>query len=122
MLRNYIEIYERNNILDKFSTIFIGICVGIITSIFTKIGTSDYVINKLYEFILSTNSKNTTGTISFILDVGTNLIIITNLIIFFISEFNKDKRRLEVIRVIIDSIIKDIEDNKSSTNLLKDTE
>lgn len=112
LLRNYIEVYEKNNLLDKFSNIFLGMIIAMITALFSKVITSENVLVKFNEYFLNNDfgkEKDTIVSLSWIFDIGTLVIVITSIILYCIREFTKDKYRLQVIKSILDTIIKEEE-------------
>lgn len=105
LLKNYLEVHEKNNILDKFSTILLSAAIGFCTAVLTKLGTTEYAINKVSNFIFGTGTYVSTETVSTILDICTYVLISLALIIYTMTEFTKEKRRIEMIKGIVDSII-----------------
>lgn len=107
LLKNYLIVYEKNNILDKFSTLFIGLIIGILTGFLSKLVTSEKVINSINGFIHNTNTIAIPVTVSNILDFSVFIIVVTNMFIYILNEFTKEKRQIAVINAIIDSIIEE---------------
>lgn len=64
------------------------------------------------EVIFNTKVHDTSEKITMLLDISTFCIIGIAIIIYSINEFSKEKRRLELIKLIIGSIISDYEKNK----------
>lgn len=107
LLKAYVERSMSNNIIDRFWSIFFGVLIATITSIFNDLSTEDKFINFIHSYITgsTTNIFNITNVISYL----------TYFLIFLIffgytwSIFTRDRRRLNLLIKIIDVAISEIE-------------
>jgi hypothetical protein len=110
LIRNYVDMHIQNNLLSKISKILLGFSIAVLTGILTKIGVSEKVLVQLGEYFNTSGSGNNKELILLIIDCGSYLISFIFFVIYMISEFTKDKRRNEFIKVILDSIIEEKEE------------
>ncbi len=118
LLKKYFDVYEKNNITEKFSTIFWGFLITVSTTALVKIGTSPPVVDKVFIFFSweEGGKLNSLRYLETILDISTFLFIIVLFIFFIISDFSRDKRRNELLKSVIELII-DEENEKTSLPL-----
>ncbi len=108
LLKDYLELHSKNNLLNKFNTVFFGAGSVILTGIITKALTTDKAITNFYN-IFTTNEGSVTGSFAKFLYILTNILIATAVLIYIYSESTKEKRRIEMIKIIINNIIEEKE-------------
>ncbi|AOH54517.1 hypothetical protein ABE28_009150 [Peribacillus muralis] len=122
LLKNYIESYDKNSIFSKFNTIVFGLLVAVLTSGLTLFIKSEKVKSFTNSFFFSPQPIKPLEYIQFIVDVGYIVMIGCAFLIFIINHLMREKRKLEGLKAIIETIIYEKDNNISSTSSLEDTE
>ncbi|WP_307283975.1 hypothetical protein [Bacillus sp. SORGH_AS_0510] len=105
LLKNYIEAKEKNSLLEKYYTIIFGLIVALLTTGLSKLMTSSEGITFISDILLNTKKHKPVENFQIVINIFNGFIFITSLLIFSISEFTREKRKLELFKGIIETII-----------------
>jgi hypothetical protein len=113
LLKKYLEVYEKNNITEKFSAIFWGLLITLSTTVLAKMVTSPPVVDRIINYFSwdEGGKSNSLKYFETMLDVSTFVFILVLFIFFIISDFSRDKRRNELLKSVIELIIEETEKN-----------
>lgn len=84
--------------------------VGVTSALLTRVITSDSGINRINELFFSKDNNNF-EVIRNMFDVSSIIIVILLIIIFMYFEMSKENRRIEFMKMILESIIKEKEND-----------
>lgn len=109
LLKIYLEYHGKNNFLNSVwktgGTIFIGGLGGLLI----KIGIVDQLYNAFTSEAIQTDVFRST---EIIVQIGVITLVLLIIVLFFRSEFTKEKRRIDLLSYIVDVIIKEKEDSE----------
>lgn len=100
LLKKYLEVYEKNNILEKVNVLFVSVLVSAITTLIGK----SIIFEKIIPYFIDVK-HNQTEYIKLVINIGFYALFISSILIFVVNEFTRERRRAELFRAIIDSII-----------------
>lgn len=105
LLKNYIEAKDRTSIGEKARSIFVGIVIGLLTTLLSRGVTSDTATKFITTFVFDSEGLKGIDNISMVLDVINLIFFLIGIITYFISEMYREKRKIELIKGVIEVII-----------------
>ncbi|MBO0962358.1 hypothetical protein J1P26_21885 [Neobacillus sp. MM2021_6] len=111
LLKDYLEYYAKNNFLYKLWTMLFPILLSSFTGIIAKVTVWDNIFSYFLKKIPENDIK-TWEQIELIVQVGAITFIVLSLVIFIRSELTRDKRIIDLVIKVVDSIIKEREETK----------
>ena len=111
LLKSYLDAKERTSITEKFSTWFFGIIVALLTAGLSKAVTSEKASSFMSKFL---NNKDyfKIDNLTIFIDILNFSLFFISLFIYLINEFYREKRKIELIKGVVDSIIYEKENTK----------
>lgn len=113
LLEAYVERRLSNNFLENTKSIVIGLVVSLITSAFNKFNILEVFFQRFNNYINGTSIKFSSSNITSIVNYFTYFIIFLILFLYVSSVLTRDKRRLTLIKKIVNISINEKENSNS---------
>lgn len=107
LLKSYLEIHEKNNLLDKISVHMVSFIITIITAVSISILNSKKISAAIMNYIVGESEQTILQSLELLLSIGNVVMLVASIVVFILQESSKEKRRIELIRSIVDTIIEE---------------
>lgn len=105
LIKNYLEVSEKNSIFVNSYKVMAALAVAFLTTIATKFVTSTDGVTFITDIIFNTKKHEPVESVQRLIDGLSLFVFIFSLIAFSISEFTRERRKIRVIKGVIESII-----------------